>query len=482
MATLARPRALNPAAALVLMLGASVLLNYVDRGAIGVAAPLMKSDLGLSATSFGLAVSAFFWVYAPVQLVLGRLCDRLSVYRLLAFGTVLWSASTLLMGFVGGFLSLLLLRVMLGVGESIVFPAGSKIICRHVPPENRGLANSVIATALALGPAVGTLVGGSILAALGWRPMFFVFGIASATWLIPWRAIVRGLPETHRAAETVTAAARHRRPVVPMVDGHRPCPVELQFLFPARVPAALSGPATRVDDPQMTMLATLGYGVQAVAALSFGAISDRWTRSGRPEAVIRRWMLTLSQFAAAACIMGIFAAHDLVTVAVLLCIAGAATGALSLNIYAVAQMFAGPRASGTWVGIQNAVGNISGIVGPIISGVIIDRSGFGGAFALTAAIAAIGGFWWMIAVPPSARSTSIDRRPAAVYRRRHADRKPAPGRASDRRPDYRLAPRHSCRARAGLETPKTIAKVRRNSPICRSNGAKARRAAARWRC
>ena len=126
---------------------------------------------------------------------------------------------------------------------------------------------------------------------------------------------------------------------------------------------------------QMTMLATLGYGVQAVAALSFGAISDRWTRSGRPEAVIRRWMLTLSQFAAAACIMGIFAAHDLVTVAVLLCIAGAATGALSLNIYAVAQMFAGPRASGTWVGIQNAVGNISGIVGPMISGVIIDRSG-----------------------------------------------------------------------------------------------------------
>ena len=133
----------------------------------------------------------------------GRLCDRMSVYRLLAFGTVLWSASTLLMGFVGGFLSLLLLRVMLGVGESIVFPAGSKIICRHVPSENRGLANSVIATALALGPAVGTLVGGSILAALGWRPMFFVFGIASATWLIPWRAIVRGLPETHRTAETV---------------------------------------------------------------------------------------------------------------------------------------------------------------------------------------------------------------------------------------------------------------------------------------
>ena len=133
MATLARRTALNPAAALVLLLGASVLLNYIDRGAIGVAAPLMKSELGLTATAFGVAVSAFFWIYAPVQLVLGWLCDRVSVYRLLALATVLWSISTLLMGFVGGFASLLVLRLFLGLGESIVFPAGSKIICRHVP-------------------------------------------------------------------------------------------------------------------------------------------------------------------------------------------------------------------------------------------------------------------------------------------------------------------------------------------------------------
>jgi sugar phosphate permease len=78
---------LDPAAGLVLLLGASVILNYMDRGALGVAAPLMKSDLRLSATAFGLAVSGFFWIYAPIQLVLGWLCDRLSVYRLFALGT-----------------------------------------------------------------------------------------------------------------------------------------------------------------------------------------------------------------------------------------------------------------------------------------------------------------------------------------------------------------------------------------------------------
>jgi MFS family permease len=64
---------------LVLLLGAAVFLNYVDRGAVGVAAPLLKSDLHLSAKAYGIAFSAFFWVYAPIQLFAGWLCDRFSV-------------------------------------------------------------------------------------------------------------------------------------------------------------------------------------------------------------------------------------------------------------------------------------------------------------------------------------------------------------------------------------------------------------------
>ena len=80
------------------------------------------------------------------------------------------------MGFVGGFASLFVLRVMLGVGESLAFPGSSKIIARHVPPERRGIANAAVATGIALGPAVGTLAGGLIVAHWGWRAMFFAFG------------------------------------------------------------------------------------------------------------------------------------------------------------------------------------------------------------------------------------------------------------------------------------------------------------------
>ena len=90
----------RPIHALTVMLGAALFLNYVDRGAIAVAAPLMKSQLGMTATAFGIAVSAFFWVYAPLQLFAGWLCDRLSVYKMIAAGIVIWAFSTMLVGFV----------------------------------------------------------------------------------------------------------------------------------------------------------------------------------------------------------------------------------------------------------------------------------------------------------------------------------------------------------------------------------------------
>jgi MFS family permease len=94
-------------------------------------------------------------------------------------------------------------------------------------------------------------------------------------------------------------------------------------------------------------------------------------------------------------------------IGVLLCLAGAASAALSMNLYAVAQMFAGPRASGTWVGVQNAFGNLSGIFGPIVTGIIVDRAGYESAFIVTAAVAAFGALWWAVAIP-SIRQLQFD--------------------------------------------------------------------------
>ena len=398
MATIATARVANRG--LVLLLGAAIFLNYVDRGAIAVAAPLMKIELGLSATTFGIAVSAFFWVYAPVQLLVGWLCDRFSVYKLMAGGIVLWAASTLLTGFAGGFASLLVLRIMLGIGESIAFPGSSKIIARHIPAESRGMANAAVAAGIALGPAIGTLTGGLIVASLGWRPMFVIFGLATLLWLWPWRQTVRALPTTGHHDEGASVPVRAvlgKWALWSMSIGH--CAGNYCFYFLlAWLPLYLVQ-ERGFTIPQMTLLATLGYAVRAACALSYGRFSDWWTRSGRSEALCRRWMMVVSQALAAAAILGLAYADSAVDFALLLSLAGAATASLSLNLYAIAQMFAGPRASGTWVGVQNALGNLSGIFGPIITGIIVDRAGYGSAFVLTAVVAAFGALWWAFGIP-----------------------------------------------------------------------------------
>jgi MFS family permease len=383
---------------LILLLGAAVFLNYVDRGAIGIAAPVMNSELGLSAKDYGIAFSAFFWVYAPVQLFTGWLCDRFSVYRLLAGGILLWAASTLLLGFAGGFVSLLVLRIMLGVGESISFPGSSKIIARHVPAEKRGVANAALAMGIALGPAVGTLAGGLIVASWGWRMMFWIFGVATLTWLVPWQQLMRTLTDpAHQWTRVPVAALVRKWPLWSMSIVHALGNYCFYFLL-AWLPLYLVQ-SRGFSITEMTLLATLGYAVQGACAFGYGHFSDWWTRSGRSEAACRRGMMVASQALAAAAILGLAYAHDAVTIGILLCLAGAASASLSLNLYAVAQMFAGPRASGTWVGVQNALGNLSGIFGPIVTGIIVDRAGYGSAFVLTAAVAAGGALWWAFGVP-----------------------------------------------------------------------------------
>jgi MFS family permease len=385
--------------ALIALLGVAVFLNYVDRGAIGIAAPLMTAELKLGPAAFGLVISAFFWVYAPVQLVVGWLCDRFSVYRLLACGVLLWALATMAMGFVAGFASLLALRVLLGIGETIAFPGGSKIISRHVPPSGRGMANAAMSLGIALGPAAGTLVGGLMLASFGWRAIFIVFGIVTLLWLAPWHFATRTLDSRDSPAEprVPVRALIAKWPLWSMSIAHIASNYVFYFLL-GWLPLFLVR-SRGLSIAEMTFLATLGYSAQAIATLGFGAVSDWWTRRGQSEAAVRRWMMVLGQLVAGLSVLGIGFARGPAELGTLLCLAGVATGALSLNTYAVAQMFAGPRAAGTWVGIQNAIGNTSGIFGPILTGVIVADLGYTTAFAVTSAVAIFGALWWVVGVP-----------------------------------------------------------------------------------
>ena len=165
--------------AVIVLLGISVFINYVDRGNLAIAAPMVKDELGISAAQLGILLSAFFWTYACLQPVSGWLVDRLNVNWVIAGGFLLWSAATAATGFVHTLAALFAVRLVLGIGESVAYPSYSKLIALYVPEEHRGLANSVISAGLALGPGFGILMGGTLMARSGWRPFFIVLGIAS---------------------------------------------------------------------------------------------------------------------------------------------------------------------------------------------------------------------------------------------------------------------------------------------------------------
>lgn len=387
---------------IVVLIALSVLLNYIDRGAIGVAAPLMKEELDLSATGFGVAVSAFFWVYAPACLLVGWLCDRFCVYRVFALGVAIWAISTALTGFIGGLASLILLRLFLGLGESIAFPGSSKIFAAEVPVERRGIANASVSAAIAFGPAIGVLTGGAILGEWGWRPVFWIFGLGTLLWLIPWQIVSAPLRAKGLAAPASERVSIRRLLRVPtlwrMGIVHFLSNYGFYFLL-AWLPLYLVKTAG-YSIAEMTVLTTLSFTTQGIVALAGGWLSDRMVARGADEGELRRWLMIAGQLAIGVATAGIAVADGYAMLALWLAVAGFGAGLIATNLFAIGQIFAGPRAAGSWVGVQNALGNISGIVGPIVTGLIVDYlGGYGYAFATAAGLSVLGALLWWTMIP-----------------------------------------------------------------------------------
>ena len=160
------------------LLAFSVFINYVDRGNLSVAAPLLKSELHLSASQLGVLLSSFFWTYTLCQLPVGWLIDRFDVTWILALGFFLWSMATTFSGLLHGFAVLLMMRLILGIGESVAYPAYGKILAQYFPEHYRGTANAVISAAQASGPAFATFAGGIVINRFGWRPFFVFLGLS----------------------------------------------------------------------------------------------------------------------------------------------------------------------------------------------------------------------------------------------------------------------------------------------------------------
>jgi MFS transporter, ACS family, D-galactonate transporter len=380
-------------ARVAVLLSLSVLINYIDRGTLSIAAPILKDDLRLSASQLGVLLSSFFWTYALFQIVSGWLVDRFDVNWLLALGLLLWSAATLTTGLVNGFTLLLLARLILGIGESVAYPSYNKIIAKHFHASQRGRANGLISAGWAGGPALGTLVGGLLIARVGWRSFFVVMGLASALWLLPW---VKWMPR----GPGLVAASKSANPAsILAILKQRSAWGTFLGLFGFNylwyflitwLPFYLVR-HRNFSLQTMSLIGGLAFFVLALSAMASGWLADRWISDGLSATSVLKMFCGGGLALASLSFVLVYLATDHTVAMSILIFSCLALGMCAPNLWTMTQILAGPQTAGRWAGLENFCGNLAGILAPIVVGFILDRTGqFFWAFAITSAVTLLG--------------------------------------------------------------------------------------------
>ncbi len=390
----------DSATRLVLLVTAAVFINYIDRGNLATAAPLIQDELLLSASQLGFLLSAFYYGYIACMPPVGWLAERYGALRVLAVGLTVWSIATVATGFAEGFAALLMLRVVLGIGESVVFPCASKVLASNVDVQHLGFANGVLGFGYLVGPAVGTLLGGFLMSVFGWRPVFILFGTLSLLWLWPWRrAALAPSARGHANDEPQPSFARilRQRALWGATLGHFASNYGFYFIL-SWLPFYLVK-ARGFSMGSMALIASWAYLLNALSALLMGWAADRWIRAGRSPDLVYKGLMALTHVAGIGCMAGMVMLPAAGSIASLFAFQ-VISGFSYPGVFAIPQIIAGPGAAGRWVGVQNAVANVAGLVAPAITGVLVDQTGhFGIAFALAAAVNVFGLIGWVFVLP-----------------------------------------------------------------------------------
>src|SRR5476651_815550 len=172
-------------------------IAYIDRVNISVAGPAMRKELGLTPTELGFIFSAFAYPYAAMPIFGGWLADRFGPRLVLAVLSLLWAAATMLTGVSWSVASLVVFRVLVGVGEGGAFPTATRAFTSWLPIGERGFAQGITHSFARLGGAVTPPIVLAIVARDGWREAFYVLGAASLAWTAVWVASFRNRPEEH---------------------------------------------------------------------------------------------------------------------------------------------------------------------------------------------------------------------------------------------------------------------------------------------
>jgi MFS family permease len=362
------------------LLFSASLINYLDRAAISFALPQLSRDFHLTPENKGLLLSSFFWSYALMQVPIGWCADRLDLRWLYAGAFALWSLAQGLTGLAGSLEILISFRILLGIGESIYLPGGTKIVTTLFTAKERGLPSGLFDFGTRSGLVLEGILVPWLLVRHGWRYTFLLLGFTGLLWVIPWLLI---FPRHMRPVNGAVASPPHVTPSA----------VHWSALFNRNLLGICLGffcfdyywyvlvtwlPDYLVTVRHLTIVqagfyASLAFFTFGVSEPLGGWIADSLIRHGWNETRTRKGIVTGSFFMSLLLVAAMRTADT--PMAITLLIGASLVGLATGNLLAILQCCAPFEKVGIWTGAENFAGNLAGIVAPLAIGLLIKRYG-----------------------------------------------------------------------------------------------------------
>jgi MFS family permease len=397
-----RPKTLHWIALGLLVI--SICINYADRGNLGVAAQSLQTELHFNQSNLGTLLGSFFITYAAFQLVAGKAIDHWNVNWVYAAGFLVWSLATGLTGLASTFPAILCLRLILGAGESVAYPAYSKIIATVFPETLRGTANAMIDAGSKVGPALGVMLGVKLLNRFTWRGMFIVMAGASLLWLIPWCFVVPKLAVKRLARVSLWAPSYAQlvktRRVWGTVLGLFGANYGWYFLL-SWLPYYLEN-ARHYTGDRLAFIGSLPFWAVAASSMMFGLLADALIRRGYEPGRVRQTIVSVGLLTCCCLILPAVLVPGQTLCMTLLILACVAMGGFSSNHWALTQRLSGAEAAGKWTGLENCFGNTAGFAASYISGLTLRHThSFVVAFGIVSVslLLSVFGYWFVIGNP-----------------------------------------------------------------------------------
>jgi len=375
-------------------------INYIDRQALAVAAPVILEKFNLSNSEFGAITSAFLFAYAVGQLIIGPVVDRLGTKRSFRFAVIAWSVAGILHIFARGFWGFFNCRILLGITEAMNFPAAVKAVAEWFPKAERSLAVGIVT----VGPGLGALISPPLLVWLilsfGWQAAFIVPGVAGFIWLWIWQAWY-ALPENHsrlsgeerqlilndRAAAPDPAETQPWHRFIHFLDYREVWGLMLSrfvsdgafYFFAAWLPLYLTQ-ERNFDLRQIAFSALLPFLAADLGSLFGGWLGVRLIRRGLSVNASRKWIIWLGALLVPCALPAAMVESPYLAIG-LICVAMFAIQMKASSLFTVpADLFPSRDVATTW-GLFGAVGSLGGMLFVAAAGFVSEHYSYTPIFA-----------------------------------------------------------------------------------------------------